>query len=104
MCDAGLAASANVVGVSLGGILGHCMCTGGAVLGGRQMAAYVAERTLAVIFFWLRAAALGGSPIMIAQSMRMMTVSTKGSGLPPVEAPVMIAEKRKLFFFFLIIL
>ena len=45
---AGLAASANVVGVSLGGILGHCMCTGGAVLGGRQMAAYVAERTLAV--------------------------------------------------------
>ncbi len=61
MCDAGLAASANVVGVSLGGILGHCMCTGGAVLGGRQMAAYVAERTLAVIFFfifWLRAAAL----------------------------------------------
>ena len=49
VCDAGLAASANVVGVSLGGILGHCMCTGGAVLGGRQMAAYVAERTLAVI-------------------------------------------------------
>lgn len=44
----GLAASANVVGVSLGGILGHCMCTGGAVLGGRQMAAYVAERTLAI--------------------------------------------------------
>lgn len=44
----GLAASANVIGVSLGGILGHCMCTGGAVLGGRQMAAYVAERTLAV--------------------------------------------------------
>jgi len=51
VCDAGLAASANVVGVSLGGILGHCMCTGGAVLGGRQMAAYVAERTLAVIIF-----------------------------------------------------
>ncbi|KAL3134679.1 hypothetical protein ABBQ32_007684 [Trebouxia sp. C0010 RCD-2024] len=45
----GLAASANVVGVSLGGILGHCMCTGGAVLGGRQLAAYVAEQTLAVI-------------------------------------------------------
>lgn len=44
----GLAASANVVGVSLGGILGHCMCTGAAVLGGRQMAAYVAERTLAI--------------------------------------------------------
>lgn len=45
---AGLAASANVAGVSLGGILGHCMCTGGAVLGGRQLAAYVAEQTLAV--------------------------------------------------------
>ena len=45
---AGLAASANVIGVSLGGILGHCMCTGGAVLGGRQLAAYVAEKTLAV--------------------------------------------------------
>ena len=44
----GLAASANVVGVSLGGILGHAMCTGAAVLGGRKMAAYVAERTLAV--------------------------------------------------------
>ncbi len=24
-----------------------------------------------------------------------------GSGMPPLEAPVMIAEKRKLFFFFL---
>lgn len=45
----GLAASANVLGVSLGGILGHCMCTGGAVLGGRQLAAYVAERTLTII-------------------------------------------------------
>jgi len=27
---------------------------------------------------------------------------TEGSGLPPYEAPVMIAEKRKLFFSFLI--
>lgn len=43
-----MAASANVIGVSLGGIFGHCMCTGGAVLGGRQLAAYVAEKTLAV--------------------------------------------------------
>lgn len=44
----GLAASANVAGVALGGSLGHIMCTGGAVLGGRQMAAYVAEKTLAI--------------------------------------------------------
>ena len=48
LCHAGLAASANVAGVALGGTLGHVMCTGGAVLGGRQMAAYVAEKTLAV--------------------------------------------------------
>lgn len=51
--NAGLAASANVAGVALGGTLGHVMCTGGAVLGGRQMAAYVAEKTLAVRHFKL---------------------------------------------------
>ncbi len=45
---AGLAASIDVVGVSLGGILGHAICTGAAVLGGRQMAAHIREKTVAV--------------------------------------------------------
>ena len=44
----GLAASIDMVGVSLGGILGHAICTGVAVLGGRQMAAHIREKTVAV--------------------------------------------------------
>lgn len=44
----GLAASIDMVGVTLGGILGHSICTGVAVLGGRQMAAHIREKTVAV--------------------------------------------------------
>ena len=44
----GLAASNSIVGVTLGGILGHAMCTGLAVLCGRHLAKYVSERTLGI--------------------------------------------------------
>ena len=45
----GLAASTDVYGVTLGGILGHAICTGAAVLGGRQMAAHINERTVSLL-------------------------------------------------------
>lgn len=45
----GLAASANVVGVTLGGVVGHAVCTGAAVLGGKQLASHIDERTVGVI-------------------------------------------------------
>ena len=45
---AGLAASIDIVGVTLGGILGHSICTGAAVLGGRQLATHIQERTVHV--------------------------------------------------------
>jgi len=50
-----LAASKNVYGVILGGLVGHAFCTGLAVLGGRMLAARISERTVAyvggVLFF-----------------------------------------------------
>ena len=54
----GLAASSNVLGVTLGGCLGHAVCTGAAVAGGKGMATMISERAVAVRFnaFWLRAA------------------------------------------------
>jgi putative Ca2+/H+ antiporter (TMEM165/GDT1 family) len=42
----GLATTADPVGVTLGGILGHAICTGAAVLGGRHLAAHINERTV----------------------------------------------------------
>lgn len=36
------------MGVTLGGILGHSICTGAAVLGGRQLATHIQERTVLV--------------------------------------------------------
>lgn len=45
----GLAASTDVVGVSLGGILGHAICTGAAVMGGRQLSAHIDERMLSIL-------------------------------------------------------
>lgn len=45
----GLAASSNVVGVTLGGIVGHSICTGAAVIGGRHLATYVDERTMSLL-------------------------------------------------------
>ncbi|KAK9791586.1 hypothetical protein WJX73_005176 [Symbiochloris irregularis] len=45
----GLAASTDVVGVALGGIVGHAICTGAAVLGGRHLATHIQERTVGII-------------------------------------------------------
>ena len=44
----GLAAASDVVGVTLGGILGHALCTGAAVLGGKHLAAHIDERLVAI--------------------------------------------------------
>ena len=44
----GLAAATDVVGVTLGGILGHGICTGAAVLGGRQLSKYVNEKAISI--------------------------------------------------------
>lgn len=44
-----LAAAKNPYGVTVGGCLGHCMCTGLAVMGGRMLAARISEKTVA---FW----------------------------------------------------
>lgn len=44
----GLAASADVVGVTLGGIVGHALCTGAAVLGGKHLASHIDERLVAI--------------------------------------------------------
>jgi putative Ca2+/H+ antiporter (TMEM165/GDT1 family) len=44
---AGLAAASNVWGVTAGGVLGHAVCTGAAVLGGRHLAEHINERAVA---------------------------------------------------------
>ncbi|XP_072394346.1 putative divalent cation/proton antiporter TMEM165 isoform X2 [Diabrotica undecimpunctata] len=44
-----LGARENVYGVILGGILGHCACTGLAVLGGRMIAQKISVRTVTII-------------------------------------------------------
>jgi Ca2+/H+ antiporter, TMEM165/GDT1 family len=50
-----LASSKNPIGVTIGGCLGHSICTGLAVLGGRMLAARISEKTVCqvggVIFF-----------------------------------------------------
>mmetsp|Transcript_15570 Transcript_15570/g.44270 ORF Transcript_15570/g.44270 Transcript_15570/m.44270 type:complete len:246 (+) Transcript_15570:168-905(+) len=45
----GVAAASNVVGVIVGGILGHSICTGAAVLGGKHLATHIDERMVAVL-------------------------------------------------------
>lgn len=45
----GLAASADVFGVTLGAIIGHAACTAAAVLGGRHLAAHIDERTVGFV-------------------------------------------------------
>lgn len=47
-CHCRLATSEDVVGVTIGGILGHGICTGAAVLGGRHLASHINEHTVAV--------------------------------------------------------
>ncbi|XP_034478137.1 transmembrane protein 165-like [Drosophila innubila] len=44
-----LAASKDVYGVIVGGILGHCICTGVAVIGGRLVASRISVRTVTVL-------------------------------------------------------
>lgn len=44
----GLAAASDVLGVTLGGALGHAACTGIAVVGGRHMASRVNERAVSL--------------------------------------------------------
>lgn len=43
-----LAAAKNPYGVTLGGCVGHTMCTGVAVLGGRMLAARISEKTVSI--------------------------------------------------------
>jgi putative Ca2+/H+ antiporter (TMEM165/GDT1 family) len=43
-----LAAAKDPIGVTLGGILGHSICTGVAVIGGRMLATRISERTVAI--------------------------------------------------------
>jgi putative Ca2+/H+ antiporter (TMEM165/GDT1 family) len=43
----GMAAAKNPYGVTLGGILGHAVCTGLAVVGGKMLATSISERTVA---------------------------------------------------------
>eukprot|EP01025_Chloroclados_australasicus_P017534 TRINITY_DN18957_c1_g1_i1.p1 TRINITY_DN18957_c1_g1~~TRINITY_DN18957_c1_g1_i1.p1 ORF type:complete len:281 (-),score=39.15 TRINITY_DN18957_c1_g1_i1:843-1685(-) len=45
----GLATQDDVWGVTLGGILGHVICTGAAVLGGRHLALHINERTVLIV-------------------------------------------------------
>ena len=44
-----LASSKNPFGVIVGGLVGHAMCTGLAVLGGRMLAARISEKTVALV-------------------------------------------------------
>eukprot|EP00562_Extubocellulus_spinifer_P028612 CAMPEP_0178654856 /NCGR_PEP_ID=MMETSP0698-20121128/23977_1 /TAXON_ID=265572 /ORGANISM="Extubocellulus spinifer, Strain CCMP396" /LENGTH=523 /DNA_ID=CAMNT_0020296799 /DNA_START=12 /DNA_END=1583 /DNA_ORIENTATION=- len=50
-----LAAAKDPLGVTVGGCLGHCMCTSLAVVGGRMLAARISEKTVSfyggIIFF-----------------------------------------------------
>jgi len=43
-----LATHYNAVGVTLGGVLGHCICTAGAVTGGRMLAMKISPRPVAL--------------------------------------------------------
>ena len=44
-----LAASKNTYGVIIGGLIGHALCTGLAVVGGRMLAAKISERTVSIV-------------------------------------------------------
>lgn len=44
----GLAAASDVLGVTIGGILGHALCTGAAVMGGKHLASHIDERMVAL--------------------------------------------------------
>jgi len=44
-----LATTQNAVGVTLGGVFGHSICTAVAVVGGRLLAAKISERVISLI-------------------------------------------------------
>jgi putative Ca2+/H+ antiporter (TMEM165/GDT1 family) len=44
-----LAASKNPYGVIIGGLIGHALCTGMAVVGGRMLAAKISEKSVAIV-------------------------------------------------------
>lgn len=44
-----LSATKDAFGVTLGAILGHSMCTGIAVIGGKFLATRISERTVAIV-------------------------------------------------------
>jgi putative Ca2+/H+ antiporter (TMEM165/GDT1 family) len=44
-----LAAAKDPIGVTLGGILGHCICTGIAVIGGRLLASRISEKMVSYV-------------------------------------------------------
>lgn len=62
----GLAAASDVLGVTIGGILGHAICTGAAVLGGKHLATHIDERMVGFaggtlfILFGLHSLLMGG--------------------------------------------
>ncbi len=43
-----LAAQKDAVGITLGGIIGHSICTGVAVLAGKMLATRISERTISI--------------------------------------------------------
>lgn len=45
----GLAIDYDIFSVTLGGVLGHAICTGAAVLGGRHLASHIDERAVSVV-------------------------------------------------------
>ena len=44
-----LASTNDYVGVTIGGILGHAICTGLAVIGGRMLASSISEKTVCML-------------------------------------------------------
>ena len=44
-----LASTNDYIGVTIGGILGHAICTGLAVIGGRMLATSISEKTVCML-------------------------------------------------------
>ena len=76
----GLAASSNVVGVTLGGCLGHAVCTGAAVAGGKGMATMISERAVAVRACWV-AAQPQRALLRVCLTSRLLTLQICGGVL-----------------------
>ena len=70
------------MGVTLGGILGHSICTGAAVLGGRQLATHIQERTVHVSRLPWMAAYLQLSVFSCAQEIMTCYVVCFAPGAP----------------------